>query len=66
MGFLRNLFGGSRSDPEAQKMLFLGPMKEMADAGIVVPINSTPQVESFHLALEHLICGCLKQKIEES
>ncbi len=42
-----------------------GPMKEMADACIVVPINSTPQVESFHLALEHLICGCLRQKIEE-
>jgi D-sedoheptulose 7-phosphate isomerase len=43
-----------------------GVMKEMADACIVVPINSTPQVESFHLALEHLICSCLRQKIEES
>jgi D-sedoheptulose 7-phosphate isomerase len=42
-----------------------GPMKEIADACIVVPINSTPQVESFHLALEHLICSCLRQKIEE-
>jgi len=43
-----------------------GPMKEIADACIVVPINSTPQVESFHLALEHLICDCLRQKIEGS
>jgi D-sedoheptulose 7-phosphate isomerase len=43
-----------------------GPMKEMADACVVVPVNSTPQVESFHLALEHLICGCLRQKIEEN
>ena len=43
-----------------------GPMKEIADACIVVPANSTPQVESFHLALEHLICSCLKQKIEDS
>ncbi len=43
-----------------------GPMKEIADACIMVPINSTPQVESFHLALEHLICNCLRQKIEES
>jgi len=43
-----------------------GPMKEMADACIVVPIDSTPQVESFHLALEHLICSCLRRKIEES
>jgi len=42
-----------------------GPMKEVADACIVVPVNSTPQVESFHLALEHLICSCLRQKIEE-
>ena len=43
-----------------------GLMKEIADVCIVVPVNSTPQVESFHLALEHLICGCLRQKIEES
>lgn len=43
-----------------------GPMKEIADACIVVPTNSTPQVESFHLVLEHLICSCLRQKIEES
>ena len=40
-----------------------GPMQEIADACIVVPANSTPHVESFHLALEHLICSCLKQKI---
>ncbi len=43
-----------------------GPMQQMADACIVVPINSTTHVESFHLALEHLICSCLRQKIEES
>lgn len=43
-----------------------GLMKEIADACIIVPVNSTPQVESFHLALEHLICACLRQKIEQS
>lgn len=43
-----------------------GPMKDTADACIVVPVNSTPQVESFHLAIEHLICSYLRQKIEES
>ena len=43
-----------------------GPMKDIADACIVVPAESTPQVESFHLAVEHLICSYLKQKIEES
>jgi D-sedoheptulose 7-phosphate isomerase len=42
-----------------------GAMRELADACVVVPFNSTPQVESFHLALEHLICSCLKEKIEE-
>jgi D-sedoheptulose 7-phosphate isomerase len=43
-----------------------GPMKDIADACVTVPANSTPHVESFHLALEHLICTCLKQRIEES
>jgi D-sedoheptulose 7-phosphate isomerase len=43
-----------------------GPMKEIADACVVVPVDSTPQVESFHLALEHLICACLKEKIAEN
>ena len=43
-----------------------GPMKEIADACIVVPFESTPHVESFHLALEHLICSCLKENIKRS
>lgn len=43
-----------------------GPMKEIADACIVIPANSTPHVESFHLALEHLICARLRHRIEES
>jgi D-sedoheptulose 7-phosphate isomerase len=41
-----------------------GALKKMADACVVVPFNSTPQVESFHVALEHLICNCLREKIE--
>jgi D-sedoheptulose 7-phosphate isomerase len=43
-----------------------GPMKDIADACVVVPADSTPQVESFHLALEHLVCACLRQKITET
>jgi len=43
-----------------------GPMKAIADTCIVVPANSTLHVESFHLALEHLICARLRQKILES
>lgn len=43
-----------------------GPMKEIADACIVAPADSTPQVESFHLLFEHLICSCLRDRIEKS
>jgi len=43
-----------------------GPMKEIADACIVVPANSTPLVESFHLVLEHLIIFRLKEMIAVS
>lgn len=43
-----------------------GPIKELADVCIVVPANSTPHVESFHLALEHLICSCLREKMARS
>ena len=43
-----------------------GPMKEIADACIVVPSNSTPYVESLHMALEHLICSRLQEKVTES
>ena len=43
-----------------------GALREMADVCITVPVDSTPQVESFHLALEHLMCDCLRQKIAEA
>jgi len=43
-----------------------GVFKKMADACIVVPANSTPYVESWHLALEHLICSCLREMIERA
>jgi len=43
-----------------------GAKKEIADVSIVVPANSTPQVESFHPVLEHLICSCLSEKIAKS
>ncbi len=42
-----------------------GAMKDLADVSVLVPVDSTPQVESFHLVLEHLICSCLKQRLEE-
>lgn len=43
-----------------------GAMKELADVCVVVPFNSTPHVESFHLVLEHLITFCLLEKIKNA
>jgi D-sedoheptulose 7-phosphate isomerase len=43
-----------------------GAIKDIADVSIIVPADSTPQVESFHLVLEHLICDCLREKIMTS
>jgi len=43
-----------------------GVLKQMADACIVVPINSTPHVEGFHVVLTHLICARLRELIAES
>jgi D-sedoheptulose 7-phosphate isomerase len=43
-----------------------GPMKDIADICIVVPADSTPHVESFHLTLEHLICNNLRKILEET
>lgn len=40
-----------------------GPMKDLVDIGIVVPVNSTPIVEGMHVVLHHLIISGLKQKI---
>jgi D-sedoheptulose 7-phosphate isomerase len=43
-----------------------GAFKKMTDACIVVPANSTPYVESWHSALEHLICSCLRERIQNT
>ena len=40
-----------------------GVLRQAADVSVHVPLPSTPQVESFHLALEHLITFCLKDRI---
>ena len=40
-----------------------GALSKEADVCIVIPAESTPQVESFHLAVEHLICDRLRQRI---
>ena len=42
-----------------------GILKEIADACIVVPVNSTPLVEGFHAVLTHLMVKILRQMIED-
>lgn len=41
-----------------------GMFRKMCDACVVVPVDSTPQVESFHVVLHHLIVFGLKEKIK--
>jgi D-sedoheptulose 7-phosphate isomerase len=43
-----------------------GALKKMTDACIVVPADSTSYVESWHAALEHLICSCLRERIKST
>lgn len=40
-----------------------GAIKDIADACVVVPINSTPQVEGFHLVLTHMICSLIREQL---
>ena len=42
-----------------------GPMKELADACVVVPANSTPLVEGFHVVLHHLVTFGLAERIRD-
>ncbi len=43
-----------------------GLLKDLVDVYVHVPSNCMEQVEDVHLILEHLICTCLGQIIEES
>lgn len=42
-----------------------GPLAKLADAGIIVPTNSTPHVEGLHCVLFHGIVFGLRNKISE-
>ncbi|MEM0118130.1 MAG: SIS domain-containing protein [Conexivisphaerales archaeon] len=41
-----------------------GVLKGMVDSCILVPVNSTPQVEGLHLVLTHLICDELRKLLK--
>ena len=40
-----------------------GAIRSISDSCIIVPVNSTPQVEGFHLVLTHLICSIIKNNL---
>jgi D-sedoheptulose 7-phosphate isomerase len=40
-----------------------GELKKISDASILVPKNSTPQVEGFHLIITHMICSILRNRL---
>ena len=42
-----------------------GAMKKLCDHCIVVPFDTTPHVESWHVAVHHLISFCLAEKIAQ-
>ncbi|TSC59250.1 MAG: hypothetical protein Greene041619_86 [Candidatus Peregrinibacteria bacterium Greene0416_19] len=42
-----------------------GAMKDIVDVPIIVPANSTPLVEGFHVVLHHLIAAQLRERIEQ-
>jgi D-sedoheptulose 7-phosphate isomerase len=43
-----------------------GVLKDMVDSCILVPVDSTPQVEGLHLVLTHLICDELRRMLKAS
>lgn len=43
-----------------------GAMEKLCDVNIVVPVESTPHTEGFHLVLEHLITNALTERIKNS
>lgn len=40
-----------------------GIIRQIADACVTVPINSTPQVEGFHLVLTHMLCSIIREQL---
>lgn len=43
-----------------------GSFQEACDTNVVVPFNTTPHVEAFHVALHHLVASCLLEKIRNA
>lgn len=40
-----------------------GEMNELCDVNVVVPIENTPHIESFHSVIQHLIIFCIRDRL---
>jgi D-sedoheptulose 7-phosphate isomerase len=40
-----------------------GPLQELADLAIVVPSTDTARIQELHLALEHVICQLVEERL---
>lgn len=43
-----------------------GAFRDVCDALVIVPYNTTPHIEAFHVALHHLVTFCLAERIKEA
>ena len=42
-----------------------GPLRELADIALVIPSDDTARIQELHLAIEHLICAWLEERLAE-
>ena len=40
-----------------------GPLKDLADVALVVPSDDTARIQEIHLAIEHLICEMVEERL---
>src|SRR5256886_6069131 len=41
-----------------------GPLKDLADVALVVPSDDTARIQEIHLAIEHLICEMVEERMK--
>ena len=42
-----------------------GPLRDLADVALVVPSEDTAQIQELHLAVQHLICDWIEERLAE-
>lgn len=43
-----------------------GPLKALADVALVVPADETARIQELHLAIEHIICDIVEERMKEA